>query len=455
MGSLEALSEALIDTLKRFSAEKRPVTAAALTEAFSERGDIFPLLASDKANQAGQGESAPRNSPARVVLPESETLKRQERTSSGGKDGVSDRSELPGSGTLELLPEVRNFFSKMLESLGRVVTGNCESRFCYLQKKINGCESLPPIWLLVEEIVIMFNESINRTVEKMEYSKDFLVELGKDLCKMEEQLSAYKNFNQEVSQINSEFNDNLLSHTDELHRTFTSGKKQEDIYNLILSKLKVISKAIEIKEESDMVRLKEADAKIADLQQNLRTYNQEIAQVTQRAQTLEKVVLLDELTMINNRRAYDLQIRECMRRLHQFRERFSLILIDIDLFKRINDDYGHRAGDKCLREIAQLIKSSLRESDFLARYGGDELIAILYGSNSESALNVAEKIRRKIEEARFHYLDRIIPMTISLGVTEVQPCDTDPDIPFLRVDKAMYQAKKDGGNKICRSCDVF
>lgn len=123
--------------------------------------------------------------------------------------------------------------------------------------------------------------------------------------------------------------------------------------------------------------------------------------------------------------------------------------MDVDNFKRVNDTYGHKAGDKCLKELAKLIKSSLRQSDFLARYGGEELIAILHKCDSASARNVAEKIRRRIEPTRFSYRDETIPVTISLGVTEVIPSDTEPETPFIRVDEAMYQAIKDGRNRVC------
>ena len=133
--------------------------------------------------------------------------------------------------------------------------------------------------------------------------------------------------------------------------------------------MNTISKAIEIKRESEEARLQEPDANINELQNNLRIYKDEILQVKERSKSLEKEVLLDALTKINNRRAYDLQIRENLRRFHRNGEQFSLILIDIDHFKKVNDDYGHKAGDKCLQEIAKLIKSSLRQADFLARYG--------------------------------------------------------------------------------------
>jgi diguanylate cyclase len=159
-------------------------------------------------------------------------------------------------------------------------------------------------------------------------------------------------------------------------------------------------------------------------------------------------MMLDELTGINNRRAYDLQIRQNLRRYQKDGATFSLILMDIDHFKKVNDEYGHRAGDKCLVETAKLIKNSLRKKDFLARYGGEEIIALLHGSNADDAQIVAEKIRLRIEKTRFSFKDRVIPMTVSLGVTEVLPGDTDPEIPFIRADTALYCAKNEGRNKV-------
>ncbi len=235
---------------------------------------------------------------------------------------------------------------------------------------------------------------------------------------------------------------------------FNSGRSLQDVRHLLTSKLNTISKAIEIKRESDEARLQEADANITELQNNLRIYKEEILQVKERSESLEKEVLLDPLTQINNRRAYDLQIREYLRRFHRNGEQFSLILIDIDHFKKVNDDYGHKAGDKCLKEIVKLIKSSLRQSDFLARYGGEELIAILPGSGAAGAQNVAEKIRSCIANARFYFKDEILPVTISLGGTVVMTSDTDPDTPFIRVDEAMYRAKKGGRNRVCVITDL-
>ena len=436
MDRLEVLSQEVIAILKEFRAEKRMLNSATLKEAFSTRQELASLLypASDiTAKGERQAPSVPGRALYRVPLA---------------------RSETPEESNTEPLSELRKAFLKILDSFSPMIKDDYENRFTELHKKLDGCISLLPLSQLGQQIGQMVSELINEAIGRIELSNDFLVELSKDLFKMEEQLSSYQTYNRETHNISSEFQNDLSSHTDEIHRIFESSKSLQDVRHLLTSKLSTISKAIEIKRESDEARLQEADASITELQNNLRIYKEEIIQVKERSESLEKEVLLDALTQINNRRAYDLQIRENLRRFHRNGEQFSLILIDIDHFKKVNDDYGHKAGDKCLKEITKLIKSSLRQSDFLARYGGEELIAILPGSNSAGAQYVAEKIRNCIAKARFYYKGEIIPVTISLGVTGVMASDTDPDSAFIRVDEAMYRAKKDGRNRVCVITDL-
>jgi diguanylate cyclase len=460
MVPLEVLSEALIDTLSEFSAVKRPITKAALTEALSARKDILSLLRPEPEKREPQKSSTPGRGPARVSLPKSEAeiasltakdISRVDGPSNGAGQGLTapgGEGPAPESEPFEVIPKLRNFFFRILNSLVPAIPENYESRLYKLQKEITECQSLRHILLFGEQIATIIIESIDRSMERVQYSNDFLVELSKDLCQMEEQLSAFHVYNHEYNKISSDFHEKLLSHTDDLNSTLTSGMSQPDIRTIISSKLITISKAIEIKKQSDTDRLREADTKIEQLQNNLSIYNKEIVQVTKRAESLEKVVMLDELTQINNRRAYDLQIREELRRYHRGGDKLSLILIDIDHFKRVNDAHGHIAGDKCLKEIAQILKSSLRQSDFVARYGGEELIAIIHGIGSANAWKVAEKVRDGVEKTRFHYQEEIIHVTVSLGVTEVLPHDTDPEEPFKRVDEALYQAKEAGRNRI-------
>jgi len=432
MEPLKVLAEAVIDTLKKFSSKnkKRPLTSANLMEAFSAREEILSLFDrrfNVSINKDGQVSSAQGKESADCSLTEA---------------GTTNQSNI------ESLLEARKVFVKILDGLEPLIRDDHGNRFFELQKEVNECESFLPLCLLGERIADIVAELIDQAVERIDIANDFLLELNKDLYYMERELLTYQVYNRETHQISCDFHDDLLSHTGDMHRAFDLNKSIHDIRSLIVSKLDMISKVIEVKRKSDEVRQLEADNKIVELQNNIVNYKNEIQEVRKKSESLEKEVLLDDLTQINNRRAYDLEIKKNLKHYRRKGNRFSLLLIDVDDFKNVNDGYGHKAGDRCLKEVAQLVKSSLRESDFLARFGGDELIAILHGCDAGSARDVAEKIRDGIEKTRFYYLGEVIRVTTSVGVTEVMPSDSDPGITFVRVDEAMYRAKKGGRNRV-------
>jgi len=429
MKPLEQLSEIVIETLKGFSVEKRPLTVADLYEALLDKEEICSLFHCEKDDISFKNKGA---SPLQYE----------------GDLILQEMAEAPADSHHESFIKTRTILMNILYLLAPLVRNEYEHQFSELIKKLDECKSFEILGELGDQLDGMVESLIGQALEHVNFSNDYLVELSKDLYKMEGQLFSCQSHNRDTYQLNNDFNNNLLLRTEDMNRVFDSSGSMEDIRDRITSNVTAITKAIEIKQQKDEVRLREADAKIAELQSNLKTYGQEIIQIRERANSLEKEVLLDELTQVNNRRGYDLQIRESLRRYHRDGEGFSLILVDIDHFKKVNDKFGHRAGDKCLQEIAKLIKNTLRKTDFFARYGGEELIAILPGSNANNAKRVAEKIRSRIEKSRFYYQDEIVPITVSLGVTEVQAQDADPETPFTRVDEAMYQAKRDGRNRV-------
>jgi diguanylate cyclase (GGDEF)-like protein len=125
-----------------------------------------------------------------------------------------------------------------------------------------------------------------------------------------------------------------------------------------------------------------------------------------------------------------------------------MLLFDVDHFKVINDQHGHWAGDRCLKEIIKRIKPILRETDFIGRWGGDEFMVIFPGTDLESAAAVAERLRKLIENTRFVYHKQEISFSVSIGVTEIRDSDQSQETVFNRVDKAMYKAKKTGRNMV-------
>jgi len=158
--------------------------------------------------------------------------------------------------------------------------------------------------------------------------------------------------------------------------------------------------------------------------------------------------MIDALTGIPNRAAYDDRIRHEFMRWQRENAPVSVLAWDIDRFKEINDAYGHSAGDKVLRVIAQHLAHHVRGTDFVARYGGEEFVMILIGTDATQASQTADKIRVGIENMGFHFHNKPVAVTASCGITTFRGDDT-PETIFDRADRALYRAK-DGGRNCCR-----
>lgn len=170
---------------------------------------------------------------------------------------------------------------------------------------------------------------------------------------------------------------------------------------------------------------------------------------TQREQieTLKTAVRIDGLTQLANRAYFDEKLLEMIRLHQRYNEPFALLMIDVDYFKNINDSHGHQAGDRILKGVAYKIKASLRESDFLARFGGDEFALVLIKASLQPATALAEKICTNVRESRFILDGTEFKVTLSIGVAEVHADDT-PETLLKRADKALYRVKERGRNGV-------
>ena len=155
---------------------------------------------------------------------------------------------------------------------------------------------------------------------------------------------------------------------------------------------------------------------------------------------------IDSLTGVKNRTAFDSNFGREIEYSTRKQNDLSLIVLDIDFFKRINDNYGHIVGDAVLRQVAQSVESTIRSSDALYRYGGEEFAIVLNGTDLEGALLLAERIRRNVEALRIDSL-KDVHITLSLGVAILQERDNARSL-FERADSALYEAKKSGRNRV-------
>ena len=162
-----------------------------------------------------------------------------------------------------------------------------------------------------------------------------------------------------------------------------------------------------------------------------------------------RLTTVDGLTDTYNKRYFLENLERELSRARRYGRELSLAMLDIDLFKQINDSYGHLAGDYVLKHLAQVIKKNIRREDFLARYGGEEFAIILPEIDHSNAMLMAEKVRRLVEQSRIVFDNTPIVTTISIGVASLQDDVIDgPDL-IRRADEMLYRAKNEGRNRVC------
>lgn len=172
------------------------------------------------------------------------------------------------------------------------------------------------------------------------------------------------------------------------------------------------------------------------------------------SQEFEKMLILsntDRLTGLWNYGYFQHQLNEEIKRSFRFDRPLSLLMIDIDFFKVLNDTLGHLAGDKVLQQLSIILKNTCREIDFVARYGGEEFAIIFPETSKEKAYFSAERIRKATEETPFFYSPEEVAkkITISIGVASYPQDTSDKNTLILCADKALYAAKKTGRNRVC------
>lgn len=169
-------------------------------------------------------------------------------------------------------------------------------------------------------------------------------------------------------------------------------------------------------------------------------------QVREELQQERARTLTDVLTGLPNREAWDERLGFEHDRWQRYRQPVSVCVLDIDLFKRVNDTYGHRAGDRVLQMVARTLQEQMRTTDFIARYGGEEFVMLLPETPAQTAAAVVDKLRAHVAELPFHFQGQPVAITFSAGIAGFAG-EVDADVVFDRADRALYAAKNAGRNQ--------
>ena len=187
-------------------------------------------------------------------------------------------------------------------------------------------------------------------------------------------------------------------------------------------------------------RLKGLAERVANMEQEAQGYREHL-------EVQRRKALVDPLTGLPNRAAWSERLDQEVNLWHQRGNSLSLAMLDLDHFKRINDGYGHLAGDKVLKIIAGVLRKRLRPNDFIARFGGEEFVLVMPDSSLTDALAAGDALRSAIEACPFHFKGEPVTITVSMGVAQFQPGERS-DLALKRADAALYRAKAAGRNQV-------
>ncbi len=209
-----------------------------------------------------------------------------------------------------------------------------------------------------------------------------------------------------------------------------------------------IENIVESTEEIDIPKFKNRiEAFQNDLMEELQRANELIKSLESEIEELQKQSNIDPLTKLYNRKALEIDAKELLKHSDERSLQISVLMIDADDFKKINDTFGHLAGDKVLVLLAKLFKLSIREYDRAYRYGGEEFLIIFNRASKEDAKKVAERVMNAVRNNRLIYKGKTIRITLSMGLTSHQKGDTLESL-IERADAAVYQAKHEGKDRL-------
>lgn len=249
-----------------------------------------------------------------------------------------------------------------------------------------------------------------------------------------------------ATQSGSDLNDRLLGEIQALDDNVRSARELGSLQEQVRTRLELIGGHLREYRERESTRLNEYRERAERMRNRIDELERTTQSLRRTAERGQHLAMTDALTGIANRLAYEEHIGRCMAARVAGALPLVIGICDIDLFKRINDGFGHPAGDRVLRVVARVLGRSVRDGDFVGRYGGEEFVLVFQGLAPDIALRRVDSLRRMVEQIEFHVQEQRVLVTISAGVTAVAETDT-AESAFERADRALYQAKREGRNR--------
>ena len=285
--------------------------------------------------------------------------------------------------------------------------------------------------------------------------ENFLKQLDDRLSKVQGFLIESQTADASWQSKNQAFDQAVREQVDEISQKMDSSADLDELKDSISKHLDTIYQAVDQHDGDGQQFEKEKESEVKALQEKIKAMEAEAAYIRKRLKEERGKALRDALTQLPNREAYDERFELEMERWKRYQKPTTLVVADIDFFKKINDNYGHLSGDKVLQIIAKELRNRVRKTDFVARYGGEEFVMLLPETDLDTALMVVEKVREMVGRLPFHFRDENIQITMSFGLIEFKdgyaeddPKEIQQSVLFERADEALYRAKENGRNRL-------
>ncbi|THB67745.1 MAG: GGDEF domain-containing protein [Gammaproteobacteria bacterium] len=292
----------------------------------------------------------------------------------------------------------------------------------------------------LNEIVSLVVDSASEETHEFE---DFLQQVADQLAELYKYLSSIGVAANDSNKLGAD----VKSSVEIIRQNISQAKDISTLKESIQSQLIMIVDNVDDFCSAQAEKQSETNARIEVLKKRLLETEEESALLRERLVVQRAHAQLDPLTKLPNRQAYDHQLNSEFSRWQRYGKPLTLIIADIDFFKKINDNFGHAAGDKVLKTVARVLQANLRETDFIARFGGEEFVIIMPETTGEDASKVADKLRVTVNDCPFHSNNEKVPVTISFGVAEFKKEDSCEAV-FDKADKALYKSKENGRNQV-------
>ncbi|MDY6948367.1 MAG: diguanylate cyclase [Pseudomonadota bacterium] len=300
------------------------------------------------------------------------------------------------------------------------------------------------------DILASLTDMVGRRIQRIEGAKQEIESLLAHMVgKLDEigQFVAEQHLNQRQSQASSEtLNTQLVGEITAMGETVDTEKDLQEIRQQVRSRLDSIDRHLQQFRQREASFAATIRARNDQMHSRIVELEDEAKRLHHQLQDEQRLSTIDSLTKIPNRLAYEKRVEDELHRWRRFSQPTCIVVWDVDHFKRINDSYGHRAGDRVLQAVAGCFAAKIRSTDFVARYGGEEFVMILPGTHLEDGMQFTDRLRAAIASIGFHFRGTPVSITVSSGVTAFLPEDS-ADRAFDRADKAMYRAKDAGRNR--------